>query len=211
MRDHPLYYTPILAELFGVRPSAMPTGRLIPNHFDECRRYGDDQIFLAATIYEIFRRSRVVHDTFFIPTTTAPLSGRLPRREARHAANHAGQQRPESPAAEFNHCQHLRRQPPGWSQVRGRVSVIHWGRSLNTRRTPSTARHREHDVTNIFDEVGQATCRMRHSSRSGHSDDRRRREERVPIHSRFLDRCEELMLQILIAVFVYLKVAATQV
>ena len=64
MRDHPLHYTPILGGLFGVRPSAMPTGRLIPNHFDECRRYGDDQIFLAGTVYEMFRRSRVVHDSF---------------------------------------------------------------------------------------------------------------------------------------------------
>jgi hypothetical protein len=65
MRDHPLHYTPILGGLFGVRPSAMPTGRLVPNHFDACREYGDDQLFLSATIYEMFRRSRVVHDTFF--------------------------------------------------------------------------------------------------------------------------------------------------
>jgi hypothetical protein len=42
----------------------MPTGCLIPDRFDECRRYGDDQMFLAATVYEMFRRSRVVHDSF---------------------------------------------------------------------------------------------------------------------------------------------------
>lgn len=64
MRDHPQHTAPILGGLFGVRPSAMPTGMLIPDRFDECRRYGDDQIFLAATVYEMFRRSRVVHDSF---------------------------------------------------------------------------------------------------------------------------------------------------
>jgi len=65
MRDHPQHYAPILGGLFGVRPSAMPTGTIIPNWFDECRQYGDDQNFLAATIYKMFRRSRVVHDSFF--------------------------------------------------------------------------------------------------------------------------------------------------
>jgi hypothetical protein len=65
MRDHPQHDAPILGGLFGVRPSAMPTGWCIPDRFDECRRYGDDQTFLAATVYEMFRRSRVVHDSFF--------------------------------------------------------------------------------------------------------------------------------------------------
>jgi hypothetical protein len=65
MRDHPWHDSPIMGGLFGIRPRLMPADWNVPVAFDTWRRYGDDQLHIAETLYKPLRRSRLVHDSFF--------------------------------------------------------------------------------------------------------------------------------------------------
>ena len=65
MRDHPWHDSPILGGLFGVRPRLIPADWCVPKTFDTWQRYGDDQLYIAQTLYTPLRKSRLVHDSFF--------------------------------------------------------------------------------------------------------------------------------------------------
>jgi len=65
MRDHPWHDSPIMGGLFGSRPSLMPAAWRVPVAFDTRRRYGDDQRYIAETLYTPLRKSILVHDSFF--------------------------------------------------------------------------------------------------------------------------------------------------
>lgn len=65
MRDHPLHGSKILGGMWGIYA---PKAKHLPDLLratEKIDAYGMDQSFLAANVYKQFKRSRLIHDSYF--------------------------------------------------------------------------------------------------------------------------------------------------
>lgn len=65
IRDHPMHDAPILGGLWGVRPSSIFDLTEIFLTYKPKGYYGEDQEFLANSVYRKLKRNSIVHDSFF--------------------------------------------------------------------------------------------------------------------------------------------------
>jgi hypothetical protein len=73
IRDHPFHFSPMLAGLWGLRPSSAQWFKDALDTYDFSDHYGSDQEFLAAHVYPKIVESSLVHASFHLHETNGQL------------------------------------------------------------------------------------------------------------------------------------------